>query len=84
MSFALATLGLSFAALALDHSHKAWDDLLKKHVRPISNGNASQVAYAAMARDHAALKAVMDEYQKVTKAEFDSPRVREGWTAIRT
>lgn len=71
---ALAAICLSLSASALDHSHKAWDDLLKKHVRPINNGNASQVSYAALAKDHAALKVVMDEYQKVTRAEFD------GWT----
>jgi hypothetical protein len=61
-------------ALALDHSHKAWDELLKKHVRYSQDGNASKVDYAAVARDRAQLLAVLDEYQKVTKAEFD------GWS----
>ena len=72
----LAALLLAFAPLvsALDHSHKAWDDLLKRHVRYLQNGNASQVAYAGFAKDRAQLKAVLDEYQKVTRAEFD------GWT----
>ena len=71
-----ATLLLAFAPLAsaLDHSHKAWDELLKRHVRYVQNGNASQVAYAGFAKDRAQLKAVLDEYQKVTRAEFD------GWT----
>ena len=62
------------AASALDHSHKAWDDLLKKHVRHAPAGNASRVDYAGMGRDRGALKAVLDEYQKVTRAEFD------GWS----
>ena len=69
----LAAILLAFAclpALALDHTHAAWDALLKKHVRYAANGNASQVSYAAMARERAALKAVLDEYQRVTKAEF--------------
>jgi len=72
--FAVALLAASTIAAALDHSHKAWDDLLKKHVRYVQNGNASQVAYAGFAKDRAQLKAVLDDYQKVTKAEFD------GWS----
>ena len=64
----------STLAAALDHSHKAWDDLLKKHVRYVQNGNASRVDYAGFARDRAQLKAVLDDYQKVTRAEFD------GWS----
>jgi len=66
-----------FAALptfAFDHTHKAWDDLLKKHVTYVENGNASRVSYAGFMKDRAALKAVLDEDQKVTKAEFD------GWS----
>ena len=70
----LTLAAASLPAFALDHSHAAWDGLLKKHVRYVANGNASQVSYAGMARDRAALKAVIDEYQKATKAEFD------GWT----
>ena len=72
----LALFALFFAvpAFALDHSHKAWDDLLKKHVTYVENGNASRVSYAGFAKDRAALKAVLDDYQKVAKAEF------AGWT----
>ena len=69
---AIAALATSFAALALDHSHKAWDDLLKKHAKYTQNGNASRVDYAGFAKDRAQLKSVLDEYQKVTKAEFDT------------
>jgi hypothetical protein len=71
---ALAALLLAGPAFALDHAHRAWDELLKKHVRYIEGGNASQVAYAGFMKDHAALKAVLDEDQKVTRAEFD------GWS----
>lgn len=74
IALALAALATSFCAFALDHSHKAWDGLLKAHVRYIQDGNASQVDYAGFARDRAQLKAVLDDYQKVTKAEFD------GWS----
>ena len=68
---AVALLAASTLAAALDHSHKAWDDLLKRHVRYVQGGNASRVDYAGFARDRAQLKAVLDDYQKVTRAEFD-------------
>jgi hypothetical protein len=74
---AAAALLASFAAGALDHSHGAWDGLLKKHVRYLAGGNASQVAYAGFARDRTALKAVTAQYEAVTRAEFeawDKPR----------
>lgn len=61
----------SGGAFALDHGHKAWDELLHKHVRYIEGGNASQVSYAGFVRDRAQLKAVLDEYQAVTRAQFD-------------
>jgi Protein of unknown function, DUF547 len=70
----LAALLTSVSAFALDHSHKAWDELLKKHVRYVENGSASRVNYAGIAKDRAQFKAVLDDYQKVSKAEFD------GWT----
>ena len=66
-----------FAALpaaALDHVHAAWGALLAKHVRVVDNGNASRVDYAGFARDRAQLKAVLADYEKVTRAEFD------GWS----
>jgi len=76
LSRALAALLLLVVALpalaALDHSHKAWDDLLKKHVTYVENGNASRVSYAGFAKDRAALKQVLDAYSAVTRAEFDT------------
>ena len=69
---AIGLLAASAASAALDHSHKAWDDLLKKHVRHLEGGNASKVAYAGLARDRAQLKAVLAGYSAVPKAEFDA------------
>ena len=66
----LATTG----ALAYDHTHAAWDALLKKHVTYVEGGNASRVSYAGFMKDRAALKAVLAEDEKVTRAEFD------GWS----
>src|ERR1700687_582220 len=67
-----AALLASAAALAFDHSYKPWDELLKKHVRYVQNGNASRVDYAGFAKDRARLKALLDDYQQVSKTEFDA------------
>jgi len=66
----LFALPLCAAAQAFDHSHKAWDALLKKHVVLIAGGKASQVNYAGMAKDRAALKAYHDSLSRVSEAEF--------------
>ena len=68
----LALLAAALPAAAIDHAYKAWDDLLKKHVRYVQNGNASRVDYSGFARERAQLKAVLDDWQKVTRAEFDA------------
>ena len=66
---------LPTAALAqFEHSHTAWNALLKKHVVPIQDGKASQVRYADFARDRAALKSYLATLTKVSDAEF------KGWT----
>jgi hypothetical protein len=70
----MLALCLALPAWALDHAHRAWDELLKRHVRLVAEGSASQVSYAGFQKDRAALKAVLDEYQRVTRAEFD------GWS----
>ena len=75
---ALLFIIASAPALALYHSYKAWDELLKKHVKYVQNGNASRVDYGGFARDRAPLKAVLDECQKVTRAEFDAWSVAAG------
>jgi hypothetical protein len=76
MRIALACLALAatLPAAAFDHTHKAWDDLLKRHVTYVQGGNASRVDYAGLLKEHAQLKAVLAEDSKVTRAEFD------GWS----
>jgi len=69
---AFAVLLAALPALALDHSHKAWDELLKRHVTYVENGNASRVSYAGFAKDRALLRQVLDSYEAVTKPEFDT------------
>ena len=66
----LACLFFCTSAIALDHSHAAWDGLLKKHVVVLDGGKASRLRYAGMAADHAALKAYLKEISSVKEAEF--------------
>jgi hypothetical protein len=75
---------VSFAALCLfanaalaqgfDHSHAAWDALLKKHVVLISGGGASQLNYEGMAKDRVTLHAYLDSLSRVPGQEF------QGWS----
>jgi hypothetical protein len=64
-----AVLWLPLAAAAYDH--QAWDALLKKHVVLVDGGKASQLRYANMASERAALKAYLDSLSRVTEKEFD-------------
>jgi hypothetical protein len=73
----LLTLALTIggaAAQGFDHGHKAWTDLLKKHVVLLDAGKASQVRYADFAQDRAALKNYLQSLSGVKQAEFD------GWS----
>jgi hypothetical protein len=68
-----ALLLVSSSAFAqFDPTHKAFDDLLKKHVVYISNGGASQVSYAGFAKDRAALKTYLDAVSAVPEATYKS------------
>ncbi|HOY34074.1 MAG TPA: DUF547 domain-containing protein [Piscinibacter sp.] len=57
-------------AQAFDHTHAAWTALLRKHVQPLRGGQASQVRYAGMAADRAALKAYLDSLSAVGESSF--------------
>jgi hypothetical protein len=65
-----SVLLVSLSAHALDHSHKAWDALLKKHVVVRDGGKASQVRYQGMSDDRAALKQYLDSLSSVKGDEF--------------
>lgn len=70
-SLLLALLLAAFQAqAAFDHRHAAWDALLKKHVVPISDGNASQVDYAGFKADRTALKAYLDALSAVPDSDY--------------
>lgn len=67
MLFALQSV---FAhAAAFDQS--AWDALLKKHVTPLRNGQATQVDYAGFAGDRSQLKQYLAAVSAVAPADFD-------------
>ncbi len=65
---------LSFAfaapAFAFDHSHGAWDALLRKHVMVKAHGSA--LNYAGMAKDRGALKAYLESLSAVKEPEFNA------------
>lgn len=69
---AAAALAASFAAAAFDHSHAAWNALLREHVRYVHGGNASRVSYAGFLRERAALRGVIAQYEAVRRPEFDA------------
>jgi Protein of unknown function, DUF547 len=69
---AAAVLLSSTAFAQFDQSHKAFDDLLKKHVTYIANGNASQVSYKGLAQDRTALKSYLDSISSVPEGTYKS------------
>ena len=62
----------AWAQAGFDHSHAAFTVLLKKHVLLLDGGKASQLRYAGMATDAAALKAYTDSLSAVSAATFGS------------
>ncbi len=73
LTLLLAALPLTTLAQTFDHEHKAWAALLKKHVVLISGNKASQVRYAGLMQDRAALKSYLDTLARVSPADF------KGW-----
>lgn len=68
----LMLLALQWAAAqAAGFDQSAWDSLLKEHVTPLRNGQATQVDYAAFAADHGRLKEYLTSVSAVAPAEFD-------------
>jgi hypothetical protein len=61
-------------AYAFDHEHKAWDALLREHVVLVEGGKASQLRYAGMAQERAALRQYLEGLSRVGEAEF------QGWS----
>ena len=68
---ALALAAAALPAFAFDATYAAWDALLRKHVVVLPGGNASRVDYTALHRSRGELEAVLDDFQSVTRAEFE-------------
>src|SRR4051812_16902618 len=66
----MITLTAAQAACAFDHTHAAWNDLLKRTVVLAPDGNASRIDYAGLKREQAALSAYLDSLSAVTSAEY--------------
>ena len=67
----VATFSPPTHAQSFDHSHATWTALLKKHVVLLDGGKASQLRYAAVLADHAALKAYLAQLSAVSAVAFD-------------
>ena len=77
MNLARRALLLAASALALparaetfDHGHTAWSALLKKHVRLLDGARASQLRYAGLATERAALTAYLASLSAVSVPDF--------------
>ncbi len=69
---AVALLGGPAWAQSFDHQHAAWTALLKKHVVVLDGGKTTQVRYAGMATDRAALQRYLASLSAVNAATFDA------------
>lgn len=71
----MLTILISLLALptawAEDFDHRAWNNLLQSHVRPVNDGKATEVDYWGMARDRAALQRYLKALSLITPQQFD-------------
>jgi len=67
---AVAAWSARVNAQSFDHSHGAWTALLKKHVVLLDGGKASQLRYAGMAAERAALKGYTDSLSALSVEAF--------------
>jgi hypothetical protein len=68
----VALLALQWAtAQAAGFDQSAWDTLLKAHVTPLRNGQATEVDYAGFAADRSQLRQYLANVSKVAPGEFD-------------
>lgn len=60
------------SAQGFDHAHKTWDALVKKHVILIDAGKGSQIRYAELAKERAALKGYLESLAAIREEEFNA------------
>ncbi len=61
---------LPFRVFAFDHNHKAFTDVLQKHVHMVNNGLESKVDYAALKKDPSSLNSYLQTLTDVKKETF--------------
>lgn len=71
VAFCLFMAAGSAVAQSFDHEHRAWTELLRKHVVLLDGGKASRVNYAGLARDREALMSYREALSRVPVHEFD-------------
>lgn len=69
---ALPILLPNLAHAAFDHSHGAWDALVKQHVKWLPGGHASQADYRGFQSDRNALKSYLGSLSAVPRSEYDA------------
>lgn len=67
----LMALFVMHPARAAGADHSPWNDLLQRHVVELRGGQATQVNYAGLRRDHAQLAGYLTATSAVARAEFD-------------
>jgi len=67
----LACLILSFPVLAAGFDHSDWNRLLNEHVIAVRDGQATEVDYAAFAKNHQGLRDYLHALRQVEKHTFD-------------
>ena len=72
MDARLIFLCLLISGVVHAFDHREWDGLLQKHVVVIEGGKASQVRYAGMAQDRAALKKYLASLSALPEAQLKS------------
>ncbi len=57
---------------AFDHSYRAWDAVLKKHVKWLPDQVQSRVDYAGLLAERTALQGVLSSWSAVSSAQYNS------------
>ncbi len=70
--FAIVLVLFLPACLFASFDHSDWDKLLKKHVKTIDAGVATQVDYSGMATDRVLLSTYLASISSVQRESFDS------------
>ena len=55
-----------------EFDHTSWNELLKKHVVVLADGQATQVNYEAMLKDRIAITLYLEELASISRGEFDA------------